>query len=433
MMKADSQRNEEQMEEEKLKEMKRAKMRNCCKKVLKFMFSHIGLCGMVIAYSVAGGFIFEHLERHNEKTECLKAEQKYLPAENSTVQKIIEIAQIIKENPEEATQATVKIIQRFRKHVLELNYDGKNCSAMGEPNGPGYRWSFSGALLFSVTVITTIGYGNIAPKTYWGRLVCIAYALLGIPLMLLCLANIGDVMADIFRFVYGKICCCGCCRKKGDKNKDKENESETGSKGRRTPEAWKKQYAGPGGQVVDDPEDDDEEEDEDEKISVPLTITMAVIAGYIFMGSLLFGVWEGWDALKASYFCFVTISTIGFGDVVPGSANFENAEDQYKMVLSAIYMLFGMAILSMCFSLIQEEIVAKFKWVGEKMGLLEKDEDQEDTEAIEKDSDDKKSNFSGPIVDPRAPLPPGLMKKGPPVPPPIRKGPPIPPPAPHKF
>lgn len=28
----------------------------------------------------------------------------------------------------------------------------------------------------------------------------------------------GDVMADIFRFVYSKVCCCGCCRRK-DKNK----------------------------------------------------------------------------------------------------------------------------------------------------------------------------------------------------------------------
>jgi len=56
------------------------------------------------------------------------------------------------------------------------------------------------------------GYGNIAPQTFWGRLVCISYALVGIPIMLLCLANLGELMANIFRFTYSKVCCCGCCR-----------------------------------------------------------------------------------------------------------------------------------------------------------------------------------------------------------------------------
>lgn len=32
------------------------------------------------------------------------------------------------------------------------------------------------------------------------------------------LSPAGDVMADIFRFVYSKVCCCGCCRRK-DRNK----------------------------------------------------------------------------------------------------------------------------------------------------------------------------------------------------------------------
>lgn len=34
-----------------------------------------------------------------------------------------------------------------------------------------------------------------------------------------------------------------------------------------------------------------------------------------------------------------------------------------------------MAILAMCFDLMQEEIVAKFRWIGTKIGIIEKDEE----------------------------------------------------------
>ena len=33
-----------------------------------------------------------------------------------------------------------------------------------------------------------------------------------------------------------------------------------------------------------------------------------------------------------------------------------------------------MAILAMCFDLMQEEIVAKFRWIGRKLGIIDKEE-----------------------------------------------------------
>jgi len=49
------------------------------------------------------------------------------------------------------------------------------------------------------------GYGHVAPKTKWGRLVTIVYALVGIPLTFLYLSNMGDFMAKCFRVFYQKV------------------------------------------------------------------------------------------------------------------------------------------------------------------------------------------------------------------------------------
>lgn len=43
-----------------------------------------------------------------------------------------------------------------------------------------------------------------------------------------------------------------------------------------------------------------------------------MIFSYIVWGALLFGRWEDWNYLDGSYFCFISLSSIGFGDLVPG-------------------------------------------------------------------------------------------------------------------
>lgn len=205
--------------------------------------------------------------------------------------------------------------------------------------------------------------------------------------MLLCLANLGEVMADVFRFVYSRFCCCGLIRSRLRSEADERTLVEDRLTESNCPEAWAIRYNSKlkntavesillsphydtRGKGFDDDEDDSDDDD-DLQLTVPITVTMAVVAGYLFMGSLLFGVWEDWDWLKAAYYCFVTIATIGFGDVVPGSASFDRAGDQLKMIGATIYIVLGMAILSMAFNLIQDEIVAKFTWIAEKLGILE--------------------------------------------------------------
>lgn len=259
------------------------------------------------------------------------------------------------------------------------------------------------------------GYGTIAPKTDWGRIVCITYAIVGIPLMLLCLAQLGDAFAKLFRFLYTQVCCCGCWRTAPVEGPSRTQSVRGGNGGTLTRqasvhEAWKSQYeaertSSGGGAPVDhviqissaerpdedvenmmvaaeardENENEEEEEEEDfSEISVPLTIILGVIAGYIFLGTVLFGIWEGWDPLTAAYFCFITISTIGFGDVMPAAVAFQTTFDNYEMLGTALYMLFGMATLSMCFTLVQDQMAAKFKLLTEKFGVLTKRKKQGD-------------------------------------------------------
>ncbi|XP_077981858.1 uncharacterized protein LOC144436871 [Glandiceps talaboti] len=63
------------------------------------------------------------------------------------------------------------------------------------------RWDFLSACVFSLTVITTIGYGHMVPATDTGRMFCIFYALIGIPSFLIYLTVMGQLVAMALKSV----------------------------------------------------------------------------------------------------------------------------------------------------------------------------------------------------------------------------------------
>ena len=134
---------------------------------------------------------------------------------------------------------------------------------------------------------------------------------------------------------------------------------------------------------TEDHEDGTDHEDFNE-ISVPLTVVLSVIGGYIIFGTVLFGLWEGWGMDVAAYYCFITISTIGFGDVVP---SLTKPEDEAKLIAVCTYMLFGMATLSMCFTLVQDQMAAKFRMLGQKCGLLSRFKHSSNDDEADDDAD----------------------------------------------
>jgi hypothetical protein len=99
--------------------------------------------------------------------------------------------------------------------------------------------------------------------------------------------------------------------------------------------------------------------------AVPISICIMILICYITSGAALFHELQKWGVLESLYFCFTALSTIGFGDLQP--------KDEIGMYAASAYIIVGMAIVAMCFSLIQTELII---WLR-KFAIQEQSQDDE--------------------------------------------------------
>lgn len=55
----------------------------------------------------------------------------------------------------------------------------------------------------------------------------------------------------------------------------------------------------------------------DDEFNLPISVAIFILLIYILSGATVFYVWESWGFFESFYFVFISMSTIGFGDVVP--------------------------------------------------------------------------------------------------------------------
>ena len=127
----------------------------------------------------------------------------------------------------------------------------------------------------------------------------------------------------------------------------------------------------------DETEDTDEDSDTTAK-NIPITVCVALLISYICGGAWFFSKSEDWTFLDASYFCFITLSTIGFGDLVPGRTVLSTDKDgQVTLAVCALYLCFGMALVAMSLNLLKEKFTTSVKSIGQRIGILVSDDDDD--------------------------------------------------------
>ncbi|KAM7374071.1 hypothetical protein PAMP_006748 [Pampus punctatissimus] len=168
------------------------------------------------------------------------------------------------------------------------------------------QWDLASAFFFSGTVITTIGFGNISPKTEGGQLFCIFYALVGIPLFGILLAGVGDHLGTGLRKTIAKI--------------------ET---------LFLKWRVSP--TIV-------------RVISAVLSILLGCLL-FVAVPTLVFQEVEGWTLLESTYFVVITLTTVGFGDYVAGNSGIAGSDHWYKPLVW-FWILVGLAYFASILSMI---------------------------------------------------------------------------------
>ncbi|MBN3304335.1 KCNK2 protein, partial [Amia calva] len=133
---------------------------------------------LVVLYLIIGATVFKALEQPHESNQkiTILAEKLEFLSRHSCV------------NSSELEELVKQVVSAIRAGV----------NPSGNSSNQTSLWDLSSSFFFAGTVITTIGFGNISPHTEGGRIFCIIYALLGIPLFGFLLAGVGDQLGTIF-------------------------------------------------------------------------------------------------------------------------------------------------------------------------------------------------------------------------------------------
>ncbi|XP_050816727.1 potassium channel subfamily K member 18 [Gopherus flavomarginatus] len=364
-----------------------------CTRVFWMVFPHACFISSLVIYAFLGAVMFSYIEGNRNYNESKEYKDFML--------KLWNLSKDLTENMTENEKIFKKRVHDlFTKAKLEWFADPKE------------QWSLPGSLFFCCTVFTTVGYGHSYPVTKAGKYLCMLYALFGIPLMFLVLTDLGDILATIlaksyneFRKLQSKMLaskpaklCSGCICKKNNEIKTGSSllmlhkiviqeplsitevlKSHSSVKRKslqsRNAEIFEMLIAREN-QCLMPPRINQFERwsscpeldsgkmtcvienfgKELEKLDVPILLMALIVFAYISCAAAILPQWENhMDFEEAFYFCFITLTTIGFGDIHLEHPNF--------FLFFSLYIVIGMEIVIIAFKLGQNRLIGLYRKV----------------------------------------------------------------------
>ncbi|XP_071484094.1 potassium channel subfamily K member 15-like [Diadema antillarum] len=340
-----------------------------------------------ISYLLLGALVFSLVEEPSYATLEHEQHEKILSAEDRAMIRLKAAYEDAAGNGSKPVWDSEAIQRQIQAIVEEMENAALKEGPENKTVHLGDEWSFGNSLLFCMTTTTTIGYGHLVPHTTAGKVLCIFYTWIGIPLTLLLLADIGYHMAIAVVKMFNQCArrCCGSRRsiqtkktQRGDHTTTDGAETErdeqleldltdasAGSPGSNaaadTDEPLHVQRANDDKKFVyrDDDDDDDALLDE-----VPLFLPVIIFWTNLILSAPVFGMFERWDYGTSLYFLFISVTTVGFGDFVP------------KSHVGLLCAWSGLLVTSMCFFLSYRKVIGMAKWVlaflNDKLGVAKK-------------------------------------------------------------